>query len=39
VSHIAVPFPVNDPLYGLVPDESENFGIRLGPLAWLDSGG
>jgi alpha-beta hydrolase superfamily lysophospholipase len=33
LSHIAVPFPLNDPLYGLVPDESENFGIRLGTLA------
>ena len=32
-SHIAVPFPVNDPLYGLAPDESEFYGIRLGTLA------
>jgi len=33
LSHIAVPFPINDPLYGLTPDESESFGIRLGTLA------
>jgi len=33
LSHIAVPFPINDPLYGLQPDESESFGIRLGTLA------
>jgi alpha-beta hydrolase superfamily lysophospholipase len=33
LSHIAVPFPINDPLYGLAPDESESFGIRLGTLA------
>jgi alpha-beta hydrolase superfamily lysophospholipase len=33
LSHIAVPFPIEDPLYGLTPDESESFGIRLGTLA------
>jgi len=33
LSHVAVPFPINDPLYGLVPDESEFYGIRLGTLA------
>jgi hypothetical protein len=32
LSHIAVPFPVSDPLYGLVPDESEFYGVRLGTL-------
>ena len=32
LSHIAVPFPISDPLYGLVPDESEFYGIRLGTL-------
>ena len=32
LSHIALPFPVNDPLYGLEPDQQENFGIRLGRL-------
>jgi alpha-beta hydrolase superfamily lysophospholipase len=30
LSHIALPFPANDPLYGTAPDRSENFGIRLG---------
>lgn len=30
LSHIAVPFPTNDGLYGLQPDPSENYGIRLG---------
>ena len=33
LSHIAVPFPIDDPLYGLEPDGSEFFGIRLGTLA------
>ena len=32
LSHIAVPFPVTDPLYGLQPDMSEDYGIRLGQL-------
>jgi alpha-beta hydrolase superfamily lysophospholipase len=33
LSHIALPFPISDPLYGLQPDPNENFGIRLGVLA------
>ncbi len=33
LSHIAIPFPVTDPVYGLTPDESEFYGIRLGTLA------
>ncbi len=32
LSHIALPFPVSDPVYGLAPDESESFGVRLGTL-------
>lgn len=32
LSHIAVPFPLNDPTYGLEPDEKEFYGIRLGNL-------
>jgi alpha-beta hydrolase superfamily lysophospholipase len=32
LSHIALPFPVNDALYGLYPDPAEDFGIRLGTL-------
>ncbi|MBX9963995.1 MAG: alpha/beta fold hydrolase [Burkholderiales bacterium] len=30
LSHIAVPFPTTDALYGLQPDLAENYGIRLG---------
>ena len=33
LSHVALPFPVTDPLYGLKPDPTENFGIRLGAIA------
>jgi alpha-beta hydrolase superfamily lysophospholipase len=33
LSHIALPFPIDDPLYGLTPDDSESFGLRLGTLA------
>jgi hypothetical protein len=30
LSHLALPFPVTDSLYGLQPDSSEDFGINLG---------
>ena len=30
LSHVALPFPIDDPLYGLTPDPAEDFGIRLG---------
>lgn len=33
LSHVALPFPMNDSLYGLEPDPSEDFGIHLGALA------
>jgi alpha-beta hydrolase superfamily lysophospholipase len=33
LSHIALPFPIDDPLYGLEPSLREDFGIRLGRLA------
>ena len=33
LSHVALPFPPSDPLYGLQPDDSEDFGIQLGALA------
>jgi alpha-beta hydrolase superfamily lysophospholipase len=33
LSHVALPFPVTDALYGLQPDGSEDFGINLGALA------
>ncbi|HHF7375356.1 alpha/beta hydrolase [Legionella bozemanae] len=32
LSHVAIPFPVNDSLYGLSPD-SKKYGIQLGALA------
>jgi len=33
LSHVALPFPMTDSLYGLTPDQSEDFGINLGALA------
>ncbi|HYB11108.1 MAG TPA: alpha/beta hydrolase [Alphaproteobacteria bacterium] len=33
LSHVALPFPMTDALYGLTPDPTENFGINLGALA------
>lgn len=33
LSHVALPFPVDDPLYGLSPRMDEDYGIRLGTLA------
>jgi alpha-beta hydrolase superfamily lysophospholipase len=33
LSHVALPFPVSDSLYGTQPDLSENFGENLGTLA------
>lgn len=33
LSHVALPFPPNDPLYGTEPDASEDFGVRLGAMA------
>ncbi len=33
LSHVALPFPVTDSLYGMEPDRSEDFGINLGALA------
>jgi alpha-beta hydrolase superfamily lysophospholipase len=32
LSHVALPFPIDDPLYGLEPDLAEDYGIRLGQL-------
>ena len=32
LSHIALPFPVSDGLYGIKPDPSDNFGENLGTL-------
>lgn len=33
MSHVALPFPPDDPLYGLEPSKREDFGIRLGRIA------
>jgi alpha-beta hydrolase superfamily lysophospholipase len=33
LSHTAVPFPCDDPLYGIKPRTDEDFGVRLGTLA------
>lgn len=34
MSHVSIPFPLDDPLYGLRPDSSqEDFGVQLGTLA------
>jgi alpha-beta hydrolase superfamily lysophospholipase len=33
LSHTAVPFPCDDPLYGIEPRTDEDFGVRLGTLA------
>lgn len=33
LSHVALPFPTTDALYGLKPDGTEDFGIKLGAVA------
>ncbi|HOM11691.1 MAG TPA: alpha/beta hydrolase [Rubrivivax sp.] len=33
LSHLAIPFPLNDPLYGLQPDTREDYGANLGAMA------
>lgn len=33
LSHVALPFPMYDALYGLQPDEPEKFGVNLGAIA------
>jgi alpha-beta hydrolase superfamily lysophospholipase len=33
LSHVALPFPTSDSLYGLEPDPVENFGVNLGAVA------
>jgi len=33
LSHLALPFPVTDSLYGLQPDNSEDFGVHLRAVA------
>jgi alpha-beta hydrolase superfamily lysophospholipase len=33
LSHVALPFPPNDALYGSDPDPKDNFGLQLGAMA------
>jgi alpha-beta hydrolase superfamily lysophospholipase len=33
LSHLAIPFPLNDSLYGLEPDPGEDYGANLGAMA------
>jgi alpha-beta hydrolase superfamily lysophospholipase len=33
LSHVALPFPMDDALYGMIPNETESFGPNLGALA------
>ena len=33
LSHVALPFPLDDSLYGLQPSEREDFGVHLGALS------
>ncbi|WP_353193587.1 alpha/beta hydrolase [Pandoraea pnomenusa] len=33
LSHVALPFPMSDTLYGLHPDEPEDFGVHLGAMS------
>ncbi|MFG1479430.1 alpha/beta hydrolase [Xanthobacter sp. V4C-4] len=33
LSHVALPFPLTDGLYGLTPDPNDSFGVRLGDVA------
>ena len=33
LSHVAIPFPVTDALYGIAPNDDENFNVSLGTLA------
>ncbi len=33
LSHVALPFPLNDSLYGLQPDGLEDFGVNLGAIS------
>jgi alpha-beta hydrolase superfamily lysophospholipase len=33
LSHVAIPFPIDDSLYGMQPDITDNYGVQLGALA------
>lgn len=32
LSHVALPFPLDDSLYGLTPNDAEDYGVQLGAL-------
>jgi alpha-beta hydrolase superfamily lysophospholipase len=33
LSHVALPFPMTDGLYGMTPDPADDFGVQLGAMA------
>jgi hypothetical protein len=33
LSHLALPFPLNDSLYGLEPEVPDEYGVNLGAMA------
>ena len=33
LSHVAIPFPMDDSLYGLEPDPADDYGVNLGAMA------
>jgi len=33
LSHLAIPFPLSDPLYGMEPDTAEDYGANLGAIS------
>ena len=33
LSHVALPFPMTDGLYGMTPDPADDFGVQLGAIA------
>ena len=33
LSHLALPFPLSDSLYGMEPESDEDFGVHLGAMA------
>jgi alpha-beta hydrolase superfamily lysophospholipase len=39
LSHVALPFPPSDSLYGSEPDPTESFGVNLGTIAGRGEGG
>ena len=33
LSHVAIPFPITDSLYGMYPDATDFYGVHLGSIA------